>query len=102
MIFASFHLLLLSLLISSCHCAGLPEINEPVCVEEAGFPNWQHCNEIIANQIPPPTPWQDWKLHLQASGVRLRFEPACILSKEKLPHHREHVRWRPHHQRSMG
>lgn len=56
MTLASFHLLLLSLLISSCHCAGLPEINEPVCVQEAGSPNWRHCNDIITNQLPPRRP----------------------------------------------
>lgn len=55
MIFASFHLLVFSLLISCCRCV-LPEVGEPICLAEAGPANLQHCNEIISNQMPSKKP----------------------------------------------
>lgn len=55
MIFTSFHLLLLSLLISLCRCV-LPRLGEPVCLEAAGTANLAHCNELIRRQMPSPKP----------------------------------------------
>lgn len=47
---SSFHLLLISLLLSFCH-AVIPDVNRPICVPASGPTNLGHCNEIISKQM---------------------------------------------------